>query len=233
MTVSHPPFAPRRAAGPATWWGKAWQRGVEEAAYAEADLRRGRALARAGAVGSIAVRAGGYVAAVVEREDAFTVSGQVEPLDATSRQLLVEVLAGGVGRMAALLAGDLPMPLVEACEEVGVELLPYVGELGWSCSCEEWADPCPHALAVATQVGWLVQRDPLVLLHLRGLPREELLAEVHAVGAAPAGSAVAADGNPREAGESPAGEPDEALEADLETGLDAAERAARLLGESS
>ena len=30
-----------------SWWGKAWQRAVEEAAYVEADLRGGRTLARA------------------------------------------------------------------------------------------------------------------------------------------------------------------------------------------
>ena len=37
---------PRDACRATTWWGKAWVRAVEESAYAEADLRAARALAR-------------------------------------------------------------------------------------------------------------------------------------------------------------------------------------------
>jgi uncharacterized Zn finger protein len=193
-TVTHPRFPPGRGTGGArgagTWWGKAWTRTLEESAYGEQDVRAARRLARAGAVGAIAVGttesgAPGFVAAVEDGGAVHTATGTVPPFGETDRELFVEVVAAGAGRIAALLSGDLPLPLVEACEEVGVELVPYAGELGWSCTCEAWVDPCPHALAVATQVGWLLQRDPLVLLHLRGLAREELLADVYAVTAGP------------------------------------------------
>jgi len=53
-----------------------------------------------------------------------------------------------------------------------VELLPYGSELGSTCTCEAWADPCPHALAVMYQLAWLMEDDPFVLLHLRGLGRD-------------------------------------------------------------
>ena len=58
---THARIAPRTAAAARarSWWGKAWLRAVEEAAYGEDDLRRGRALARAGKVGGIAVEPGG------------------------------------------------------------------------------------------------------------------------------------------------------------------------------
>ena len=94
-------------------------------------------------------------------------------------EALVETVAAEAGRVAALLAGDLPHTLVEHAEEAGVELLPYGGELGSTCTCEAWADPCPHALAVMYQLAWLVEADPFVLLHLRGLARDELLARLH------------------------------------------------------
>ena len=39
VAVLRPRVAPRRSTARATtWWGKAWIRAVEEAAYAEADL---------------------------------------------------------------------------------------------------------------------------------------------------------------------------------------------------
>ena len=71
--TTHPRLPPRRGGGAGTWWSKAVLRAVEEAAFGESDLRAGRALARAGAVGSITVSDGGAVAAVSDGQDAFTV----------------------------------------------------------------------------------------------------------------------------------------------------------------
>lgn len=233
MILTHPRLPPRRAGSRTapTWWGKAWSRSLEEAVYGADELRRGTRLARDGAVGAIAVSVGGYLAAVEEKQEPFTVTGTVEPFDEVSADLFVEVVAGASGTVAALLAGDLPLGLVESCEEVGVELVPYAGELGWTCSCDAWVDPCPHGIAVAVQVGWLLAADPLVLLHLRGLPREELLARVHAV-VAPGGAAGAgtADGGP--VGQGPDGGAPVVpgvAEEDLESGADAALRAERML----
>ncbi|WP_104105246.1 hypothetical protein [Nocardioides sp. 616] len=218
MNVSYPQLEPRRGSSGSTWWGKAWTRSLEEAAYGEEELKQGRRLARNGAVGAITVSSGGYLAAVQDRGDAWTVTGTVEPLDETSRHLFAEVVAGSSGRVASLLRGDLPLPLVEDCEEVGVELVPYAGELGWTCTCAHWVDPCPHGVAVAVQVGWLLQADALVLLHLRGLAREELLAAVHAL--ATSGPDVQADVET---------DMQTDVETDVETGVDAALRAGALL----
>jgi len=179
--VLHPRVPPRRStARAATWWGKAWVRAVEEAAYAEGDLRAARTLARNGHVGQIATEPGRYVAAVEDARGVWTVEGTIPVLDPRDVDALVETVAAESGRVAALLAGDLPHTLVEHAEEAGVELLPYGGELGSSCTCDHWADPCVHALAVLQQLAWLVEADPFVLLQLRGLPRDQLLARLHA-----------------------------------------------------
>jgi uncharacterized Zn finger protein len=180
-SVLHPRVPPRRATARATtWWGKAWVRAVEEAAYAEADLRAARTLARGGHVGQIATEPGRYVAAVEDGRGLWTVDGTIPVLDPRDVDALVEAVAAESGRVAALLSGDLPHTLVEHAEEAGVELLPYGGELGSTCTCEHWADPCVHALAVLQQLAWLVEADPFVLLQLRGLPRDRLLARLHA-----------------------------------------------------
>src|SRR3954471_16347258 len=105
--------------------------------------------------------------------------GSLPELDPGAGDALVESVAAETGRVAALLAGGLPHTLVEQAEEAGVELLPYGGELGSSCTCQAWTDPCPHALAVMYQLAWLIEGDPFVLLHLRGLARDELLALLH------------------------------------------------------
>ncbi|HTW16263.1 MAG TPA: SWIM zinc finger family protein [Nocardioides sp.] len=207
----HPRIAPRRSATRATtWWGKAWVRAVEESAFAQEDLVAARKLSRTGRVGQIAVEEGGYYAAVEDEHEMVTVAGVLPVLDADGRAALVEVVAAEAGRIAALLAGELPHLLVEHADEAGVELLPYGGELGSACTCDAWTDPCRHALAVLYQLTWLLEADPFVLLHLRGLAREELLARLHEREQAPPGR-------------------DDPGDADLESALDAALRAARLL----
>lgn len=178
--VLHPRLAARRGAARATtWWGKAWVRAVEESAYAESDLVAARSLSRSGRIGGIKVEEAGFVAAVEDGHGLWTVSGTVPVLEDGALATLVEIVAAESGRIASLLAGDLPHTLVEHADEAGVELLPYGGELGAACTCQAWVDPCVHALATLYQLTWLIEADPFVLLQLRGLPRDDLLARLH------------------------------------------------------
>lgn len=181
-------------------------RAVEEAAYTSADLAAARSQSRSGRIGGITIDAGTFVAAVEDDRGLWTVAGTVPVLPDSALSALVETVAAEAGRIASLLAGEFPHALVEHAEEAGVELLPYGGELGSACTCDAWVDPCVHALAVLYQLTWLVEADPFVLLQLRGLPRDELLARLHARTEEPASGGD-----------------------DLETGFDAALRAARLL----
>ncbi|MCB0908172.1 MAG: hypothetical protein KDB63_13750 [Nocardioidaceae bacterium] len=205
--VTHPRLPPRRTATRArSWWAKAWLRAVEESSFSDTDLRQARSLARAARVGPITVEEGRFFAAV-EDDEPGAVSVTVPVLDGSAAELFVELVGAESGRIAAMLAGDLPHQLVEEAEEGGIELLPYGGELGASCTCHAWVDPCPHALAVGLQLSWLVDLDPFVLTHLRGLPRDVLLARLHERGG---------------------GAPTEAAD-DVETGLEAMLRAERIL----
>lgn len=210
MSPIHRRQPARRGAARATsWWGKAWVRAIEESAYAEEDLRAARTLARSGTLGPITVDRGTFGCTVLDDDRLPGVTGSLARLDEEAWDTFVELVAAESGRVAALLAGDLPYSLVEHAEESGVELLPYAGEFGWACTCDAWLDPCRHALAVGYQLAWLVDADPFVLIGLRGLPRDDLLARLHAR-------------------EVPVSGPEEATD-DLELGLDAALRAARAL----
>lgn len=219
MRTTFARLTPRRATV-RSWWGKAWQRAVEEASFAENDLRAGRALARRGEVGGISVSAGAVLAAVREGDDAWTVEVEVPVLAGPERRALVEVVAAESGRIAALLSGDLPHELVEHADELGAEMLPFGAELATGCTCPHALDPCAHALAVLTQVGWLVDDDPLVLFALRGLDRETLLGELHARTVADAESGAGGAGSGGSVVE---------LADDVEVAADAVLRARRLV----
>jgi uncharacterized Zn finger protein len=211
-TVVHPRTPVRRGGARASrWWARAWVRAVEEASYSSADLAAARAISRSGRIGQISVEAGRFVAAVEDQHGLWAVQGTVPVLDPRSDEALVEIVAAEAGRVAALLSGDLPHTMVEHAEEAGVELLPYGGELGSTCTCDAWTDPCPHALAVMYQLAWLLEDDPFVLLHLRGLARDDLLARLHE--------------------RVERSQPAEADDPDVDIALEAALRAAALLAE--
>ncbi|GAB3244902.1 hypothetical protein GCM10027448_05210 [Nocardioides dilutus] len=176
----HPRVAPRNGSARAvSWWGRAWVRAVEESAYSSADLRVGRRISRSGQVGQIMVEPGRFVASVEDARGLWTVAGTLPVLDEAASAALVETVAAEAGRIGALLSGDLPHTLVEHAEEAGVEVLPFGSELGSDCTCGAWTQPCPHALAVLYQLTWLLEADPFVLIHLRGLPRDDLLSRLH------------------------------------------------------
>lgn len=227
--MRHAAFPPRRGGVKATtWWGRAWLRSAEDAAYDDADVAAGWRLARAGAVGAIDLEAGRLLAAVrtgaggrarsvgapvVDPDELVACSVLVPVLDPADREALVEVIAATSGRIASLLAGDLPADLAEHAEEAGVSLLP--DELDCTCTCGAWVQPCAHALALLAQVAWLLDADPFVLLGLRGLPRDHLLAEVADVAG--------------RSGTSGVGKESDEAEIDLDVAGEAAERAAALL----
>ena len=106
---------------------------------------------------------------------------KVDRLDAQAWTAFAREASRESGHTAALEAGELPVDLVEHADETGVELIPGPGDIDTACECDAWAQPCVHALALLYQLAWEVDRDPYILMLLRGRTREELLAEVAAL----------------------------------------------------
>ena len=185
-----------------TWWGRAFVRSFEELALDAADLLAARALARSGRIGAIVVLEA-MTSAVIDPSSDTPVMAQVkvDRVDARGWHTFAAETARESGFVAALEAGELPAELVEHADEAGVEVLPGPGDIDTACECEAWAQPCVHALALLYQVAWQVDRDPYVLLLLRGRTREALLAEVDALasGSDPPGSAEREDARIRAA----------------------------------
>ena len=169
------------AARSSTWWGKAWVRSFEEVALDAADLPAGRALARAGRLSAPVVLAGMSSAVVDPSEESPLVAQiRVEGLTPAAWQGFISEAARESGYIADLEAGVLPEELVEHCDELGIEILPGPGDLETACECDAWAQPCVHVLALLYQLAWHLDRDPYVLLLLRGRTREQLMDDIEA-----------------------------------------------------
>ncbi|MER7047098.1 SWF or SNF family helicase [Streptomyces jumonjinensis] len=186
-----------------TWWGRTWIKALEDTALDGEQLRKGRGQARAGAVGAVSVRPG-RITAVVRDGDG---TGQrcdvlLTELTDTAWNRFTEMAVDRAGHIAALLDREMPPHLVEDAATAGVELLPGIGDLEPECGCGAW-DLCPHTAALCYEVARLLDRDPFVLLLMRGRGERRLLDELQrrsVARAAEATAGVTADDGGRTAG---------------------------------
>lgn len=182
-----------------TWWGRAWQKALEDTVLDATLLRRGRRHARAGAVGAVAVRPGRITARVLGADRTpYRTDVLVQQLDDADWERLLDAIADRAGHIAALLDRDMPPELDEDAAAAGVSLLPGIGDLQPECGCGEW-DHCEHTAALSYLVARLLDADPFVLLLMRGRGEARLLADLQERSAAraeqaagQAGAAVAA-----------------------------------------
>jgi len=177
------------------WWGERVLALLDDAgAGAARRVQRGQALARRGAVDDLVFTSGEVRAAVTEergRPFAVTIRWSVpgdEAWIAAERALARELRF-----IAALLEGELTTALVETLEHAGVALLPGLEELTFTCTCQERAALCRHVAAVHTLTSVQIDRDPTLLLTLRGRDREELLSALRRGDGADEGTASALD----------------------------------------
>ncbi|MEU2433106.1 SWF or SNF family helicase [Streptomyces sp. NPDC007861] len=161
-----------------TWWGQAWLRALEDSALDSEQLKQGRRQARAGAVGAVSVRPGRITAVVRDRDGTAYRSDVLLPeLTGDAWDRFLDMAVDRAGHIAALLDREMPPHLVEDAADAGAGLLPGIGDLEPTCTCEAW-DLCPHTAALCYQVARLLDQDPFVLLLLRGRGERRLLDEL-------------------------------------------------------
>ncbi|MFD3578931.1 SWF or SNF family helicase [Streptomyces sp. NPDC058644] len=169
-----------------SWWGQAWLKALEDTALDLAQLKAGRRLARAGAVGAVSVRPG-RITAVVQDPDGTPHRSDVllQQLSEDEWDRFLGMAVERAGHIAALLDREMPPHLVEDAAAAGVELLPGIGDLEPECDCDAW-DHCGHTAALCYQVARLLDQDPFVLFLMRGRAERELLDELQVRSVAPA-----------------------------------------------
>jgi uncharacterized Zn finger protein len=169
-----------------TWWGQAWLKALEDTALDSQQVKAGRRLARAGAVGEVSVRPGRITAVVLDRDrTAHRADVLLQELSPEQWDRFLDMTVERAGHVAALLDRDMPPHLVEDASAAGVELLPGLGDLEPSCDCGAW-DHCGHTAALCYQMARLLDQDPFALLLMRGRAERPLLDALQVRGRAPA-----------------------------------------------
>jgi hypothetical protein len=162
---------------PGDGWAARWQAVLDELGASGArDVARGGALARRGAVDQLTIAAGEVAAVVAEdRFDPRTVTISWPPPDDAAWARATTVLADELRFTAALLDGDLPADADAVLAVAGVRLLPAAADLLPRCDGEDCDGWCRHAVAAHVAVASRIDREPALLLRLRGRSADELL----------------------------------------------------------
>ncbi|NUR96652.1 MAG: hypothetical protein HOV67_15515, partial [Kribbellaceae bacterium] len=124
----------------------------------------------------------GEVEAVVQgsRVTPYQVTVRIRAFSTDEWDAVLDVVSAQIGRVAALLDGELPPEVVDDVRATGLDLLPGAGEVLTNCSCPDFAVPCKHSAAVCYLVADALDDDPFALLLLRGRRKDELLAALRA-----------------------------------------------------
>lgn len=164
------PLAPVPAAG----WGERWLAAASGAGRAR--IEKGRALVAEGALTALSVKPGLVEAEVRDRgRSLLSLRLRVRPLNERVFESALKAFAERARTAAELLSGSLPEEADAVFAAAGGALLPTSSnDVSVTCPCGDGAS-CRHSAAVHVALAERFDRDPFLLLLLRGKGREEIL----------------------------------------------------------
>ncbi len=160
------------------WWAVKWLEAIEKFGPAR-RVARGRSYARKGQVVDLEFEPG-RISAVVQgsRNTPYDVEIFLEILPPELETKMVRELQTQPIYAATLLTGDVHPDIETLFRKQGVPLFPAKSEgRNSTCSCPDTVNPCKHIAAVYYLISQELERDPFLLLHLRGIPKGKLIPE--------------------------------------------------------
>ena len=176
-----------------SFWGKRWCEHLESFSDYANRLPRGRTYVRNGSVCHLAIRTG-RIDAIVSGSELYDVTIRIDKLKAAVWESVKTRCSGQIGSMLELLQGKLSQQVMSVVTDRDRGLFPKPGEIGFDCSCPDWASMCKHVAAALYGVGSRLDDRPESLFVLRGVDTAELIAtEMTLPGDAAADDALADD----------------------------------------
>ena len=159
-----------------TFWGKAWCQNLESYSDFEYRLPRGRSYARNRAVLDLQI-APLSVKALVRGSSTYRVTVKIAAAPEALWRSICKDCAGGIDSLVELLQGRLSTAVMERICRQNEGLFPRPSEIGFSCSCPDFADMCKHVAAVLYGVGARLDEQPDLLFRLRKVDEKDLIAK--------------------------------------------------------
>jgi uncharacterized Zn finger protein len=122
----------------------------------------------------------GVVTALVSGSALYTVKIDVGSVARARWRSIRKDCSGAIDSAIELLQGRLSdVVMTRLCDEKA-GLFPSPADIGFSCSCPDWASMCKHVAAVLYGIGARLDHRPELLFTLRQVAHEELIANAGA-----------------------------------------------------
>jgi uncharacterized Zn finger protein len=188
-----------------TWWGQKFIAALEVFTD-RGRLERGRSYARNGRILTHQLEKGAVRATVrglinpyfrVYTEPIYNTMVRLKAISRPEWTAIIADVTANAGFVARLLLNEMPDAIEDAFTWRKLHLLPAdQGDFTTSCSCPDWGDPCKHVAGLCYLLASELDQDPFLLFELRGLPRDQLRAEL---ARSPLGQILASELTPAEA----------------------------------
>ena len=158
------------------WWSKKWNNAISSFTISS-RVDKGREYVREGNVLNLEI-SNGKIEAEVQGSKliAYKVVMEIDSFNAEQWKKIMNIMSQKAIFCAKLLSGEMPENIEEAFKEGGVSLFPKKQiHLITNCSCLDVANPCKHIAAVHYMIGLEFDKDPFVILKLRGMDKEHFL----------------------------------------------------------
>jgi uncharacterized Zn finger protein len=161
-----------------TWWGKSWNRNLEQYADYANRIGRGRSYVRHGAVLDLQITPGTITALVAgSAGPPYRVTITIQPIPKKQWRHIQARCKDQMDSLKQLLAGRFPETLEAVFTQKGKGLFPAPEEISLDCSCPDWAVMCKHVAAVLYGVGARLDQDPSLFFVLRKADVKDLVSE--------------------------------------------------------
>lgn len=161
-----------------TWWGKSWNRNLEQYADYSNRIGRGRSYVRHGAVLDLQINSG-KVESLVQgtRSKPYSVIIKIKAINTNIWKHIKAACEGKLDSLQELLAGKFPKALGEIFTIQGKGLFPSPKEIEFSCSCPDWAYMCKHVAATLYGIGARLDEEPGLFFKLRKVKMKDLVTQ--------------------------------------------------------
>jgi len=161
-----------------TWWGKSWNRNLEQYADYANRIGRGRSYVRHEAILDLQITPGTITALVAgSAGPPYRVTITIQPIPKKQWRHIQAQCKDQMDSLKQLLAGQFPKTLEAVFTQKGKGLFPAPEEISLDCSCPDWAVMCKHVAAVLYGVGARLDHDPSLFFVLRKADVKDLVSE--------------------------------------------------------
>ena len=108
------------------------------------------------------------------RKTPYKVEIRISPLSEERCQNIIALCGDKIQNLEVLMEGNFPEELREAFLQRG-GLFPEPREIGFGCSCPDWALMCKHVAAVLYGVGARLDQQPALFFELRSIEMERFI----------------------------------------------------------